>query len=88
VFGQLKTAGWIRGQQRRMLAVGLIAVQAQLPAMSMFVDDDHDCARLREMTLAAIEPILGLYNAIHKHHGEHGWGGGGGCGGGGCGGGS
>jgi hypothetical protein len=53
-----------------MLAVGLIAVQAQLPAMSMFLDDNHDCAQLHQMTLAAIEPILGLYNALHTHYAE------------------
>jgi Golgi phosphoprotein 3 (GPP34) len=51
----------------RSLAVGLIAVQAQLPAVSSFTDDRHDRDRLHEMTLATIEPILGLYNAIHTH---------------------
>ncbi len=69
------------------LAVGLIAVQAQLPVVSRFIDDPCDRERLREMTFAAIEPILGLYNAIHRRHQENGWrGGGAGCSGG-CGGG-
>ena len=49
----------------RTLAVGLIAVQAQLPVVSSFIDDRYDRDRLREMNLAAIEPILGLYQAIH-----------------------
>ncbi len=124
VFDQLETAGWIRGQRRRMLglvaarpdvydedmvdvlaarvmealrnilvdcpadprslAVGLIAAQAQLPAVSSVIDDPYSRDQLREMTLATIEPILGLYNAIHNHRAEYGWGGGGaaGCGGG------
>jgi hypothetical protein len=54
----------------RALAVGLIAVQAQLRAVSGFIDDVHDRERLRVMTLAAIEPILGLYNAIHRQYEE------------------
>jgi hypothetical protein len=110
VFGQLQTAGWIRGKRRKMLglvaarcdvydedmvemlasrvtealrniladrpadprslAVGLIAVQAQLPAVAGFTDDKYVRLRLREMTLAAIEPILGLYNAIHTHYSD------------------
>ena len=69
------------------LAVGLIAVQAQLPVVSRFIDDAHDRDRLREMTFATIEPILALYNAIHRRHEENSWGRSGGCGGGGCGGG-
>jgi hypothetical protein len=65
------------------LAVGLIAVQAQLPVVAGFTDDGHDRDRLREMTLAAIEPILGLYQAIHIRFDDIRAGmGGGGCGGG------
>jgi hypothetical protein len=68
----------------RPLAVGLIAVQAQLSVASSFTDDVHDRDRLREMTLAAIEPILGLYQAIHVRFDDirSGMGSGGGCGGG------
>ena len=54
-----------RAADPRLLALGLIAVQAQLAVVSSFIDDRHDRDRLREMTLAAIEPILGLYQAIH-----------------------
>ena len=74
----------------RSLAIGLIAVQALMPVVDRFTADKRDRDALHEMTLAAIEPILGLYNAMHKHTAEHRWGGGGGagCGGGGCGGGA
>ena len=68
----------------RSLAIGLIAVQAQTPAVTDFIDDPRQRTALREMTFAAIEPILGLYNAIHNQAADKGagWSGGGGCGGG------
>ena len=75
-----------RAVEPRPLAVGLIAVQAQLAVMSGSTGNAHDRDRLREMTLAAIEPILALYQAIHIRY-SSGVGGGAGCGGG-CGGGA
>ena len=50
----------------RLLALGLIAVQAQMAVVFSFIDERHDRDGLREMTFAAIEPILGLYQAIHN----------------------
>lgn len=46
----------------RPLAVGLLAVQAQMPVISSFEKSHRQ--ELREMTFAAIEPILGLHRAI------------------------
>jgi hypothetical protein len=48
----------------RPLALGLLAVEAQLPVVNVFVENSRRRERLREMTLAAIEPILGLHQAI------------------------
>jgi Golgi phosphoprotein 3 (GPP34) len=73
----------------RSLAVGLIGVQAQMPAVSSFnVNEQHRNA-LCEMTFAAIEPIFRLHQAIQNQFADmrSGMGGSGGCGGGGCGGG-
>jgi hypothetical protein len=50
----------------RLLAIGLIAVQAQMPVASSFIDNPQQRAQLREMTFAAIEPILGLHQAIQN----------------------
>jgi hypothetical protein len=50
----------------RPLAVGLLAVQAQLPVISSFIENSRHRAQLREMTFAAIEPILGLHQAIQN----------------------
>jgi hypothetical protein len=47
----------------RPLALGLLAVQAQMPVVSIF-DNWRQRQDLREMTFAAIEPILGLHHAI------------------------
>lgn len=47
----------------RALAIGLIAVQALMPFVDLFTADKKDRDSLHEMTLAAIEPILGLFNA-------------------------
>ena len=44
----------------RLLAVGLIATQAQLRVVSAFLDCTYDRNRLHEMTSAAIEPICAL----------------------------
>jgi len=48
----------------RPLAVGLIAVQAQMPVVLNFLENSWPRDALREMTFAAIEPILGLHQAI------------------------
>ena len=69
----------------RPLALGLIAMQAQLPVVEEFIADEHDREQLREMTLAAIEPILALHHAVIAELMNSRSGGG--CGGGGCGGG-
>ena len=73
----------------RSLAVGLIAIQAQMPAVFSFIDNERRRNALHEMTFAAIEPILGLHHAIQNQFADMGCGvgGGGGCGGG-CGGGA
>lgn len=71
----------------RSLAVGLIAVQTQMPAVLGFIRNARHRDALREMTFATIAPILGLYEAIQNRFANMGRsGGGGGCGGG-CGGG-
>ncbi len=80
----------------RPLALGLIAVQAQLAPVYSFIEERQHRDRLHELTLLTIEPILGLHQAIvgrleGEGSGAGGWGAGGwgagGCGGGGCGGG-
>ena len=48
----------------RLVALGLIAAQAQMHVVSGFVDDPQQRERLRRMTLMAIEPILGLHEAV------------------------
>jgi hypothetical protein len=50
----------------RPLALGLIAVQAQMPFVDGFIHDIAHRHRLREMTLAAIEPILALHQVIQE----------------------
>jgi hypothetical protein len=78
-----------RPAEPRSLAVGLIAVQAQMPAVSSFNASEQHRNALREMTFAAIEPILGLHQAVQNLFADmrSGMGGNGGCGGGICGGG-
>lgn len=71
----------------RSLAIGLIAVQAQMPAVSSFNMHEQHRNALREMMFAAIEPILGLDQAIQNQVADT-RSGTGGCGGGGCGGGA
>ena len=50
----------------RPLAVGLLAVQAQMPVVFSFIENSRHREELREMTFAAIEPILGLHQAIQN----------------------
>lgn len=50
----------------RPLAVGLLAVQAQMPVVYSFTENSRHRQELREMTFAAIEPILGLHQAIQN----------------------
>lgn len=52
----------------RPLAVGLLGVLGQLPTVLSFKESAQHREALREMTFAAIEPILGLHEAIQKHH--------------------
>jgi hypothetical protein len=65
VIEALRNAIDDRPANPRPLAVGLLAVQAQMPVISSF-DDSRHRQELREMTFAAIEPILGLHQAIQN----------------------
>ena len=48
----------------RPLAVGMLGVLGQMPTVLSFKESSRYRQELREMTLAAIEPILGLQQAI------------------------
>ena len=48
----------------RPLAVGLLAVQVQMPLIFSSIENSRE--ELREMTFAAIEPILALHQAIQN----------------------
>jgi hypothetical protein len=50
----------------RVLALGLLAVQAQMPVVFGFIENTQQRHKLREMTFAAIEPILGLHQVIQN----------------------
>ncbi len=86
-----------RPAEPRLLALALIAVQARMPFIATFAEDPQYWLTLHQMTLATIEPILGLHQAVQLRRGDARWGDGGGagrggggcggCGGGGCGGG-
>jgi Golgi phosphoprotein 3 (GPP34) len=52
----------------RPLAVGLLAVQAQMPVISSFIENSWSREVLREMTFAAIEPILELRQVIQDYY--------------------
>ena len=54
----------------RPLAVGLLAVQAQMPVVLSLLEDSRHREQLREMALAAIEPILGLHHVILDYYME------------------
>jgi hypothetical protein len=72
----------------RSLALGLIAVQSQMPAVSTFIANSRHRDALHEMTQFTILPILGLHQAIQNQYADMRSGmGGGGCGTFGCGGG-
>jgi Golgi phosphoprotein 3 (GPP34) len=66
----------------RPLALGLLAVQAQMPFVFNFTENALHRDELREMTFAAIEPILGLHQVIQDHYAEMRSSMGSGCGGG------
>jgi hypothetical protein len=66
VIEALRNAIDDRPADPRPLAVGLLAVQAQLPVISSFIENSRHREQLREMTFAAIEPILGLHQAIQN----------------------
>ena len=68
---QIEADGWIQIKHSRMLgplAVGLLAVLAQMPMLFSFIDESQHREKLREMTLAAIEPILGLHQVIQNYY--------------------
>jgi Golgi phosphoprotein 3 (GPP34) len=48
----------------RPLAVGLLGVLGQMPTVFSFDESSRHRQELRELTLAAIEPILGLHQAV------------------------
>ena len=50
--------------------MGLLAVQAQMPVVLSFLENSRHREELREMTLAAIEPILGLHHVILDYYTE------------------
>lgn len=52
----------------RPLAVGLLGVLGQIPEVLSLDDAKRHRRQLRDMTLAAIEPILGLHQAIEARH--------------------
>ena len=52
------------GADPRPLAVGMLGVLGQMPTVLSFKESSRYRQELREMTLAAIEPILGLQQAI------------------------
>ena len=54
----------------RPLAVGLLACQARMPVVDSLVYDRCHREQIRRMTLAAIEPISGLHQAIEDYY-EH-----------------
>ena len=103
---QLKAAGWLRVQQRRMLGIiptarlglydeemvgGLAdpvtealcraidglrrprpgagcSALGQMPTVLSFKEDSQHRQELRELTFAAIAPIVGLHQAIEIYH--------------------
>ncbi|HEY9267391.1 MAG TPA: GPP34 family phosphoprotein [Mycobacterium sp.] len=56
------------GADPRPLAVGMLGVLGQMPTVLSFKESSRYRQDLREMTLAAIEPILGLHRAIQTHY--------------------
>jgi hypothetical protein len=54
----------------RPLALGLLGVLGQVPTVLSFDECSQYRFRLRALTFASIEPILGLHQAIERHHTE------------------
>jgi hypothetical protein len=52
----------------RPLAVGLLGVLGQMPTVFSFEESARHRNELRQMTFAAIEPIVGLHQAIQTHY--------------------
>jgi hypothetical protein len=52
----------------RPLAVGLLGVLGQMPTVFSFDESARHRQVLRQMTFAAIEPIVGLHQAIQTYH--------------------
>lgn len=68
VTDALRNAVGDRPADPRSIAVGLLAVLAQMPMLFSFIDESQHREKLREMTLAAIEPILGLHQVIQNYY--------------------
>jgi hypothetical protein len=49
----------------RPLAVGMLGVLGQMPTVLSFKESSRYRQELRELTLAAIEPVLGLHQAVN-----------------------
>jgi hypothetical protein len=54
----------------RPLALGLLGVLGQMPAVMSFEDAARQREPLREITFDAIEPIMFLHDAIENYHSE------------------
>ena len=52
----------------RPLAVGLLGVLGQMPTVFSFDESARHRDELRQMTFAAIAPIVGLHQAIQAHY--------------------
>jgi hypothetical protein len=73
VIEALRNAIDDRPADPRPLAVGLLAVQAQMPVISSLDQTRGHRQELYEMTFAAIEPILGLHQAIQNREAQMSW---------------
>ena len=70
VIEALRNAIDDRPADPRLLAVGLLAVQARMSVVDSVLSNGSFRAQLRQMTLAAIEPISGLHQAIEHYNEE------------------
>ncbi len=55
----------------RPLAVGLLTVQPQMPVVSSLIENSRHREELRQMTLAAIEPISWEWAQAHNPREKH-----------------
>ena len=70
VIEALRNAIDDRPADPRLLAVGLLAVQARMSVVDSVLSNGSFRAQLRQTTLAAIEPISGLHQAIEHYYEE------------------